>query len=305
MRNILLLYNPVAGDGQFRFSLDRFMEIFSEKDYEVRMFRSKEPGDMAAYLKDCDFTDTEALFVAGGNGTINEVVGALMRLGRRVPIGLIPAGIENDFAKALGFGKELEDNLTELARMEPVQVDVACANNQYFINMCTGGALADIIQVSDDMRAVLGRGAYYLKGMSSLHRAKRFRLKIVADGDVYEDEFALFLIINGKFNKLDPENGAVVDDLSDGTFDFIAVKADGLAKLAKALVQIFRREPVEDQSILHLSAKHFQVELLGEERDMAVEIDGETGPSFPLDIEVHQQALDFFVGKTSHVPRGT
>ena len=184
MRNLILIYNPGAGDGQFRFSLDRFMEIFSAKGYEIKVFRSKEPGDMAVYLKDCNLDETKAVFVAGGNGTINEVVGGLMDRGIHVPVGLIPTGMENDFAKALGFGKELEENLSALAQMETVPVDVACINGQYFINMCTGGALAYMSKVSADMRAVLGRGAYYLKGMSSLHRAKRFRLKIEADGTV-------------------------------------------------------------------------------------------------------------------------
>ena len=97
----------------------------------------------------------------------------------------------------------------------------------------------------------------------------------------------------------------LADDLSDGTFDFIAVKAEGLARLARVLVQILRREPIEDRYILHLNAKRFRVELLGDEQDITVEIDGEKGPAFPLEIEVHQQALDFFIGKALNVPRGT
>ena len=51
MKNILLIYNPKAGDTTFRFSLDRFIEIFSEKGYEVRVFRSRVPGDMAEYIQ--------------------------------------------------------------------------------------------------------------------------------------------------------------------------------------------------------------------------------------------------------------
>jgi len=44
MKDILLIYNPKAGDTTFRFSLDRFIEIFSEKQWEIRVFRSRRAG---------------------------------------------------------------------------------------------------------------------------------------------------------------------------------------------------------------------------------------------------------------------
>ena len=189
MKNIILIYNPKAGDTTFRFSLDRFIEIFSEKDYEVRVFRSRMPGDMATFLEQTDFHDTEAVMVAGGTGTINEVVGAMIRQKIDLPVGIVPAGTENEYARYLGFNGELEDNLKALFAMTEITVDVGRVGDSYFVDSLCVGTLSTISAVSSEMRNAFGKMA------NPLHAAARAVAKI-ADFKVPENPRTTFCVSN-------------------------------------------------------------------------------------------------------------
>lgn len=295
MKDIILIYNPKAGDTYFRFSLDRFIEIFSEKEYEIRVFRSRRPGDMAEYLKECNLTMTEAIFVAGGDGTINEVVNAMMEIRCRLPIGVIPAGTDNDFAKSLGFGDDLEQNLLALSAMEPLAVDLAQANGRYFVNICSVGSLATLSNTSSDMKNTFGRMAYLIKGMGAVSKIYKMKLRIEMDGQCYEDTFVLCMIINTRLHRKDRET--IRQNLSDGQYDLIAVKVGGISNAARVMMRVIRREPIHEKDILYLRGTNFKISLLSEEGAAAIptEIDGEVGVGLPMEIKVYKEALNFFI----------
>lgn len=295
MRDIILIYNPKAGNTNFRFSLDRFIEIFSEKGLEIRVFRSRRPGDMAEYLKECDLSLTQAVFVAGGNGTINEVVNAMMEIHCKIPIGVIPAGLDNDFAKTLGFGEDLEENLKALSAMTPMAVDVASANGRYFVNMCSAGTVASLTTVSSDMKNMFGRMAYYIKGIGAIPKMHKMHLQINVDGEIYTGSFVLFIMINTKLRRQTKDE--MMRALTDGQYDLIAVKIGGISNIARVLMQVAKREPIKEKDILYLTGKHFVISVQEgkEEAEIPTEIDGEMGPALPLEVKVYKGALTFFV----------
>lgn len=293
MRDIILIYNPKAGDTYFRFSLDRFIEVFSDKNFEIRVFRSGRPGDMAEYLKDCDLSLTQAVFVAGGNGTINEVVNAMMEIQSKIPIGVIPAGIENEFAKSLGFGADLEETLKALSAMTPMPVDVARVNEQYFVNICSAGTFASLTNVSNDMKNTFGRLAYYIKGIGAISKIHKMDLRIETDDEVYEGKFVLFMLINAKLRRENPSE--TVHELTDGQYDLLAVKIGGVANIARVLVKVMRRESIQEKDILYLRGNHFKISAINEAEAVATEVDGEIGPSLPIEVRVYRGALNFFV----------
>lgn len=90
-KDILLLYNPRAGDTFFRFELERFLNVFGNMGSTIRIFRSQVVGDMAACIQRTNMEELGLIITAGGDGTINEVLQALMKSPTRVPLGVIPA----------------------------------------------------------------------------------------------------------------------------------------------------------------------------------------------------------------------
>lgn len=295
MKDIILIYNPKAGDTYFRFSLDRFIEIFSEKEYEIRVFRSRRIGDMAEYLKECDLTQTQAIFVAGGGGTINEVVNAMMEMECKIPVGVIPAGTDNDFAKSLGFGNDLEENLQALSAMVPMSVDVARANGRYFVNICSAGTFASLANVSSDMKNSMGRMAYWVKGVGILSKIHKMNLCIEVDGVKYEDVYVFFMILNARLRRRDPET--IRQNLTDGKYDLIAVKIGGISNIARVMMQIVRKEPIREKDILYLRGTNFRISLKDGEKQVGIptEIDGEEGCGLPMEVDVLNGAMSFFI----------
>jgi diacylglycerol kinase (ATP) len=293
VRDIILIYNPKAGDTYFRFSLDRFIEVFSEKEYEIRVFRSRRAGDMAAYLEECDLSLTQAIFIAGGNGSINEVVNAMMRIGSKIPIGVIPAGVENDFAKSLGFGADLEENLKALAVMDAVAVDVARVNDQYFVNLCSAGTFTSLTNVSSDMKNTFGRLAYYVKGLGALTKIRKMNLHIETEQASYEGVYAFLMLINAKIQR---ERKDIVG-LTDGKYDLLAIKNAGIADIARIFLKVIKREPIDNKNALHLQGDYFKISAKDCIETIETEVDGEKGPSLPLEVKVYRGALNFFINK--------
>lgn len=324
MNNIILIYNPKAGDASFRFSLDRFIEIFSEKDLEVRIFRSKVPGDMAEYLEQTDFRHTQAIMVAGGTGTVNEVVGAMMRQKIDLPVGIVPAGTENEYARWLGFDGDLEENLKSLFAMIETTVDIGRIGDNYFVDSLGAGTFSSISSVSSDARNAFGKMANYMKGAVSIQKLKPMKLQIESGDKRYTGVFSSFILANEAIRKYGP--------LSTGTFTLIATKSNKLGREFKYLRKdypkgetLVRKDTVitdgvgeVEKGVLRIPGKHFLIRVLDEDNPVRTQIDGERGPALPAEVEILPHALRVYYNPVSRqerfekkqrnvpdVPRGT
>ena len=104
----------------------------------------------------------------------------------------------------------------------------------------------------------------------------------------------LFLVLNGKsaggFDKL-----AKHASIYDGLFEILAIKAKPLRELAVLFVKILKGEHLDDPSVLYLKENQIKIECLCEDEQFyQSDIDGEKGPDLPLDIYIHNKALNVF-----------
>ena len=277
MDNILLIYNPRAGNTFFRYSLDYFIQEFEKKGYEIRVFRSAEPGQIQTYLEHCSLRDTAAVFAAGGDGTVQEVVNGLMERGSSLPVGVIPAGTQNDFARQLGLDQDVETAIRQLSQMKAEEKDLGEINGRYFIHSCRMGFLAATKQkVSLDMKNSLGRTAYYLKGVGQLTKARPFTVRIQVPGEEEEksiEERLIFLTVTLP---------------GDGKLQIVGIRS-GIYKMTKSLIQLKR----EEEGQVRLRGEEFLVET--DHPGVAVDVDGEAETDLPLRLKIHPRALRFFV----------
>ncbi len=103
MKYIQLIYNPMSGNRTFKTRLDYFLEIVEARGYELRIWRTSSVDDFATFFKENDFENCVAVFIAGGDGTVNRGVNAIKKNNLNIPVGAIPAGTANDFATHLGI----------------------------------------------------------------------------------------------------------------------------------------------------------------------------------------------------------
>ncbi len=295
MKKIKLFYNPVSGDKKFPQQLDTFIYKFQNAGYEVAIYRSEFNGDITKAVKKIVPDEYSILAVAGGDGTINEMVNGMVEAGIDIPLAIFPVGTANDFANHLNLPKSVADCCDVVLRNNIKEIDIGRVNNKYFINVCSGGLFTSVSQSVDlNVKNTLGKLAYYIKGIEQLPNFRPFKLRIETSGDTIEDFFYLFLVLNGNgaggFERLSRDAS-----VQDGLFDFVGVKAKPFHELAILFLKILKGEHLDDPNILFIRDKKFKITCLEEDRRFyKSDVDGEKGPDLPLNIVVVEKKLKVF-----------
>lgn len=282
----------MAGQRFFPMYLDQFLDTFQKKGYEVRIFRTSSSDDFKEFLIDRDMTGCEAIIVAGGDGSVNQVVNAMMNQGIDLPLGVIPAGTANDFAMHIGMPTDLLEAVDRIAEMKIGSVDIGSVNDAFFINVCCGGLFSNISQNIDvELKNTLGKLAYYIKGFQQLPSFTKLKLRISNSDETVVDDFYLFLVLNGSsaggFNRL-----GLDANISDGKMDFVGIKACHVGDIPGLFGKILIGEHLTDKNVLFFQSDEIKIECLnGVKGFEETDIDGEVGPIFPLDIRVLHQKL--------------
>lgn len=287
----MLFYNPVSGHAAFKNKLDWIVEAFQRRGILVVFYRTRREGN-EAFILFVQEIQPDGLLVAGGDGTVHEIVNLMMKGNLDLPLGIIGSGTSNDFATYLGVNTDLEAYLDTIASGRTRRVDLGLMDGTYFINVASGGAMACIAhEVNARIKNSLGKMAYYLKGIGELPKFRYFPLKIEADGAHYELETFLFVIINSPVvgSMKNVANGVAVDD---GKLDLLSIGKCSIPKLMSITADLIAGKPVsEREDVLHVQAKHFRIESgIPVESD----IDGECGPMLPLTIETVPRAVAIY-----------
>jgi len=114
---ILLIYNPNAGNHSFKNNLDSILEKFQEKGYLVTPFRLGKGIALDGLFQKIEPKEYKKVLIAGGDGTINQVLNAMFHAGIDLPIGIYPAGTANDFAQNFNLPASV-DEITDIYTRE-------------------------------------------------------------------------------------------------------------------------------------------------------------------------------------------
>lgn len=295
MKRLKLIYNPFSGDRSFKNNIDTCIKIFQENGYDVHIFRSIKKGDIEEHISLMD-KDYDVIVASGGDGTVNLVLNAMMKNNIKSALGIIPSGTANDFATYLNMpSNNIEECCRIISETEPRDTDVGLANDTYFINVCGGGIFMNVSQTIDTkLKNALGTIAYYLKGMEQLSNFTPIPFRITNSKDVIEEKLYFFLVLNsagaGSFGKLSPDAS-----ISDGEFDFIGIKARPVHELAVLFVKILRGEHINDTNVVYFKDNYIKIECLKEGMENSeTDVDGETGPKFPVTIRNIPRAIKIF-----------
>lgn len=104
MKNMLFIMNPKAGRTTLKNSLVDVLEVFCNNDYAVRTYLTKSADD----AENCSGGRRKLRCdrMCGGDGTLGNTVTGYMKSGIRVPLGYIPCGSTNDFARSMDIPRD-------------------------------------------------------------------------------------------------------------------------------------------------------------------------------------------------------
>jgi len=291
MKKLKFIYNPSSGDGTLKNKLDYLIERLQKAGYMMVPYRSGDINTLEKAFFDIH-DDYAAICISGGDGTLSSVINMMASRRLSLPIGIFPFGTANDFAAHLNIPRDIEACCEIIEKGKIKRVDIGRANDSYFLNVCSAGLLSDVAYKTDtNLKNALGKLAYYIKGIEEIPKFTSFKMRLQYDSNIIEDNFLLFLILNGSsaggFNRLAPY--AKIDD---GLMDVIAIKNANITNILALFLKILRGEHIGDQNLYHFQTDKLMIDC---DRSCETDIDGERGPDFPLNIEVKKHFLKVFV----------
>ncbi|MGE5613674.1 MAG: YegS/Rv2252/BmrU family lipid kinase [Bacillota bacterium] len=295
MKKALLAYNPLSGNRVVPKKLDYIISRFLENGIIAIPYRLD--GEFGAdFEKVLVMDEYDSVVVSGGDGTINMVAGAMLAAGLDIPLGIIPGGTCNDFARSLNIPIDLKKSLDIILAGKTVKVDAGLINDEkYCLNTCAGGKFVDVsYNTSNELKKNFGPLAYYLTALGEVTALKTINLKLTTDDETVEGEFLLFLILNGK-HAAGLSNLVGEADFSDGYMDIILVKNCLHIEMAGLIFKVLNNinnDFIHDRNVKWLRTKNCTIE---GDTSFYLSVDGEKWKTLPITMRFIRQILKVFV----------
>jgi diacylglycerol kinase family enzyme len=179
---------------------ERLKILFGERGVEADL-RLVEPDSLAdAFADAASDQGLDAVVAAGGDGTVSAAAAALADSGR--PLGLVPLGTLNHFARDSGIPVDPAAAIAAIAEGHGRPVDVAEVNGRIFVNNSALGLYPFMVRSRESQQRRLGRSkrlAMLVASFRALRHFSRRRLTIVAGGDRAPIETPLLFVGNNRY----------------------------------------------------------------------------------------------------------
>jgi diacylglycerol kinase family enzyme len=173
---------------------------FAEHGVEAEV-RLLAPGDIDLACEEAAQADgCDAVVVAGGDGTVGAAAGALAGSGR--PLGILPLGTLNHFARDAGVPLDLKAAIAAVAAAQTRQVDLGEVNGRVFVNNSAVGLYPSIVREREAQQRRLGRSkrlAMLVASLRALWRFSRRRLTVRIAGSTAPIETPLLFVGNNRY----------------------------------------------------------------------------------------------------------
>lgn len=229
MKKLYFIFNLQSGKATIASKLSTVIDMFTKAGYEVTARPTQERMDACAAANYACNQGFDLIVCSGGDGTLNETIQGVMKSDNRLPIGYIPAGSTNDFARGVGIPKNIIDAVQWIIDGNPYPCDIGGFNSdKYFTYIAAFGAFTEVTyDTPQQIKNYLGHAAYILNGLTKLSSIRSYHIKVSADGDEFEDDFIFGMVTNSSsVAGLLSLNDFLLDD---GLYEVTLIKTPGNA----------------------------------------------------------------------------
>jgi YegS/Rv2252/BmrU family lipid kinase len=298
-----LIHNPAAGRFPAGPFLGRAATVLEKAGWQLEVVEAQPDQDLSQLAAEAVAAGCEAVFVAGGDGSVGRVAGALA--GSSAALGVLPSGTANVWAQELGLPRlswtnwfALEESAARLAAGDVRLVDVGECDGRTFLMWAGLGLDAHIvnsIEPRERWEKTLATAHYAILAVWNSRNWEGIDLRVKALGKMWEDKFLVAVASNirayaGGLMELSPE--AKIDD---GLLDFWLIGGKSLSDAVIRVVQVLRGTHIDAPGVVHFQADEATFEAEGE---FLMQVDGEpchVRP--PVRLTVRRQVLRVLVPK--------
>lgn len=237
----------------------------------------------------------DAIIVGGGDGTVS--CAAHILAGTGLPLGVLPLGTLNHFAKDLGMPTDWTEAARALGQARPRELDVIEVNGRVFVNNCSIGSYAEAVRKRDRLRRERGSGkmwAMLLATLAVLRELRRLRARLEVDGDVVTLRTPFVVVANNRYS------GHILDQrlrdrLDGGRLWIYTTHADRPLAVLQLAWRALRRKLDEVEGLREVSGVE-AVLTVDARRPTPVAVDGElVDLKLPLRFRLRPRALTVLV----------
>ncbi|MBI3160536.1 MAG: diacylglycerol kinase family lipid kinase [Chloroflexi bacterium] len=296
-----ILFNPVAGRISAEGAVHKAAALLEAAGWQMQVLRSRSGRHTTHLARQAARSGRDAVFVAGGDGTLGETVRGL--LGSDTALGVLPSGTANVWAQELGYATltafrpgALEEAARAQAEGWTQWMDVGLCNLRPFLLWTGVGLDGEVVRQMESQRAGRRRFPYLLYSwqiLRSIVRWRGLRLSMEVDGQPLEDRYILALVsnirlYNGGFTTLAQRN--CVDD---GQLDLWLFKGEHPADSFRYVVELLSNRHHDDPAVTRHTFERIAV--TGKYR-FILQMDGDAvGAPRRLEITARPRALRVLV----------
>jgi YegS/Rv2252/BmrU family lipid kinase len=296
------IVNPAAG--RTVAAWPRLERALCEAGLEVEVAHTTEARKGEALAREAVRDGVRRLLVAGGDGSVNDVVHGLMeatpgeRAEDRPLLAVAPLGTGNDWARTLGVPREPQAIARMLAAEHAlphdvgrIEFDAADTPGRWFVNVAGAGFDAHVL--AGLPRPIPSAWAYLRGALTGLagYRSPRFRIE--ADGEpVADGPLLLALVANARYcgHRMHVAPDARVDD---GLLDLVAVEDLSLLRVLPKLPKLYDGRILGDPAVRHRRAALVRIEA---EPPATIQADGQLLGTTPATFRLEPRALRVLCG---------
>jgi YegS/Rv2252/BmrU family lipid kinase len=230
------------------------------------------------------------IIVGGGDGSLNDAARGLLETG--LPLGVLPLGTANDFAKTMALPPDLPAAVQVIAKGRPTEVDLGMANGHPFFNVASMGFSANLAaSLSGKAKKQWGKLGYGIVALKLLGSSRLFKATVEHDGGVERVRTLQISVGNGRFYG----GGMTVHadaTATDGLLDFYSLEVDHWWRLLALLPALRNGTQGKWDDVRAFSTKALTVRT---SKPRSVNLDGELKTKTPVEFMILEKAVQVFL----------
>jgi diacylglycerol kinase family enzyme len=268
---IAVILNPASGSGTAA-TADGITELFAAGGDAVAITRLGDGVSVPDVVHQAIKAGAPAVVAAGGDGTVSAVAAAL--IGSDVPLGVLPVGTLNHFAKDLGLPLKLEEAVEIVQGRNVRVVDAGEVNGRIFLNNSSIGVYPRLVELRDRYResGITKWIAAAWAGLAVLRLRPFMGVRIESPEGVLLRRTPFVLVGNNEY-QMSGLHATSRESLTGGKLAVYVMKAQGRPSLLRLAWQVLRRGVSETPELDFLSVAETTVET--RRRNLQVALDGE------------------------------
>ena len=286
---ILVIGNPIAGTGQAERRIRQFARALKHNGHKVQIFMTEHAGEALERARAID-GDVDRLVVAGGDGTVNEVINGLADPSR-IPILHLPTGTANQLARSLDLPFDADKLANILEQGVIRRIDMGLAGNHRFLLLVSSGFDARVVEeVKKNRNNTLGYTGYLVPILKACASHRPAQMHVIIDNEQRIAGCNVMVL------KVRQYGGVFVfaeeARLDSGSFEVCVFQQGSLGWMSLYAVAGLVGKAADVPGVIRLAARTVRIE---SEEPIPVEIDGDHFGMTPVDVSIQPAVVPVVV----------